>query len=218
MGGSNFGRSHEPQQCGGAHLPNTPSLPNAAVEGGIGDRQNIDFPMTHTPKSPLPPQPYHSPTPQHLPSHQNTNSPNDWVRGPGGQSPPAVSAAAEGRRRLRDRCRVNQRTQERTPQQKPEQTSANRRIAIAGDPGGGAPRPLFPVSAFPCFPVVLLSHFPLSGLPAPAFPLFSYSPVFPSPRSLVFPTARRSNGYKKGAPCGMGRYPARRHRRRKGKN
>ena len=23
MGGSNFGRSHEPQQCGGAHLPNT---------------------------------------------------------------------------------------------------------------------------------------------------------------------------------------------------
>ena len=87
MGGSNFGRSHEPQQCGGAHLPNTPSLPNAAVEGGIGDRQNTAFPMTHTPKSPLPPQPYHSSTPQHLLSHQNTNSPNDWVRGPGGGAP-----------------------------------------------------------------------------------------------------------------------------------
>ena len=36
MGGSNFGRSHEPQQCGGAHVSNTLSSPNAAAEGGIG--------------------------------------------------------------------------------------------------------------------------------------------------------------------------------------
>ena len=34
MGGSNSGRSHEPQQCGGAHS-NTLSSPNAAAKGGI---------------------------------------------------------------------------------------------------------------------------------------------------------------------------------------
>ena len=36
MGGSNFGRSHEPQQSGGAHVSNTLSSPNAATIGGIG--------------------------------------------------------------------------------------------------------------------------------------------------------------------------------------
>ena len=36
MGGSNFGRSHEPQQSGGAHVSNTLSSPNAALAGGIG--------------------------------------------------------------------------------------------------------------------------------------------------------------------------------------
>ena len=76
MGGSNSGRSHEPQQCGGAHLSNTLSSPNAAAKGGIGDRQNIAYSMTHTPKSSVPtttPPVSHTaaPTP-----HQTTNSPN----------------------------------------------------------------------------------------------------------------------------------------------
>ena len=51
MGGSNFGRSHEPQQCGGAHLPNTLSSPNAATAGGIGGP-----PAHHNPRCPTPPK------------------------------------------------------------------------------------------------------------------------------------------------------------------
>ena len=50
MGGTNSGRSHEPQQCGGAHLPNTLSSPNAAP-AGIGDRQNTTIPDDPHPKS-----------------------------------------------------------------------------------------------------------------------------------------------------------------------
>ncbi len=49
MGGSNSGRSHEPQQCGGAHLPNTLRTP-LPPNGGNGESQNIASPMTHHPK------------------------------------------------------------------------------------------------------------------------------------------------------------------------
>ena len=36
MGGSNFGRSHEPQQCGGAHLSNTLSSPMLPQKAALG--------------------------------------------------------------------------------------------------------------------------------------------------------------------------------------
>ena len=50
MGGTNFGRSHEPQRCGGAHLPNTLSSPNAAAEGGIGGPPEHRLPDDPLPK------------------------------------------------------------------------------------------------------------------------------------------------------------------------
>ena len=77
--------------------------PNAAVKGGIGDRQNTPSSMTHTPKSPalttIPPT-SHTAVPT---LHQTTNSPNARVRGSRGAGPPGRgSAAAVGRRRCRE--------------------------------------------------------------------------------------------------------------------
>ena len=52
MGGSNFGRSHEPQQCGGAHVSNTLSSPNAAATGGIGGLPELHVSDDPHPKKP----------------------------------------------------------------------------------------------------------------------------------------------------------------------
>ena len=83
--------------------PEYAELPNAAVNGGIGDRQNTTSPMTHTPKSSVPTTtlpPSHTAAPR---PHQNTNSPNARVRGSRGAEPPGRgSAAAVGRRHSRE--------------------------------------------------------------------------------------------------------------------
>ena len=82
MGGSNSGRSHEPQQCGGAHVSNTLSSPNAAATGGIGGLPELhisDDP--HPKKSPAPTTTLPTPHTAAPTSHQNTNSPNARVRG-----------------------------------------------------------------------------------------------------------------------------------------
>ena len=85
MGGSNFGRSHEPQQCGGAHVSNTLSSPHAALAGGMGDRQNTASPMTHTPKSRTRYNPTGFPPPQY-PRHTRTpTAPTPASGDPGGR-------------------------------------------------------------------------------------------------------------------------------------
>ena len=99
MGGTNSGRSHEPQRCGGAHLPNTLISPNAAAEGGIGGVLEHRLPDDPPPKkAPL----HHNPATLHtaaLTPHQTTNSPNARVGGSRGAEPPGrVRAAALGRR------------------------------------------------------------------------------------------------------------------------
>ena len=103
MGGTNSGRSHEPQRCGGAHLPNTLSSPNAAPGGGIGGLPEHRLPDDpHPKKAPYPAQPYRLPAPQQLPPHQNGKSSAYGVRGSRGAEPPGrFSAAAAGRRRSR---------------------------------------------------------------------------------------------------------------------
>ena len=90
MGGSNFGRSHEPQQCGGAHLPNTLSSPNAALAGGIGGPPEHRLPDDPHPKKPritsTLPTPHTAATTT-LPEHQKLQQPRQGV--PGGRAPRA---------------------------------------------------------------------------------------------------------------------------------
>ena len=120
--------------------------PNAAVKGGIGDRQNTPSSMTHPPKSPalttIPPT-SHTAVPT---LHQTTNSPNARVRGSRGAAPPGRGrAVAIWRRPCRGNagamssCRDDERRLERTPQQRQGQTGKSWGMGVVGGPGGRSP-------------------------------------------------------------------------------
>ena len=114
MGGTNFGRSQEPQQCGGAHVSNTLSSPHAALAGGMGGPPEHSLPDDPHPKSStstatLPAYRTAAPTP-----HQTTDSPNARVRGSRGAGPPGRGRAAALRRRP---CRENAGSNQPKPEQ-----------------------------------------------------------------------------------------------------
>ena len=88
MGGSNSGRSHEPQQCGGAHLPNTLSSPNAAAKGGIGGPPEHRLPDDPPPQKAGIERYAPPPTTAKPALHRSTQSCAYRVRGSRGAEPP----------------------------------------------------------------------------------------------------------------------------------
>ena len=95
MGGSNFGRSRQPQRT-----RRSPTCRPIAAKGGNGESQNTPFPMTPTPKSPDRTIRSRPPPQQNRRCTEVPQSRIYCVRGSRGAEPPGlVSAAAEGRRR-----------------------------------------------------------------------------------------------------------------------